>query len=76
MKKKLRLWKILKKGGSKQSFILAKKKAKEAVFATKKRSRKRNVVINRKQRNRTWKCAYGDGDKLMMVFSKTEKKMA
>lgn len=36
MKKKLRLWKILKKGGSKQSFILAKKEAKEAVFAAKK----------------------------------------
>lgn len=36
MKKKLRLWKILKKDGSKQSFILAKKEAKEAVFAAKK----------------------------------------
>lgn len=36
MKKKLRLWKILKKGVSTQSFILAKKEAKEAEFATKK----------------------------------------
>ena len=39
MKEKRRLWKIRKYGGSKEDYVLAKKVAKQRVFAAKKKAK-------------------------------------